>query len=58
MIYWNEKSFNFPETDQGYAGFPVVKENEDQALGLLNGLAGIPLYKLIYSTEPTIIHYD
>jgi lantibiotic modifying enzyme len=39
--FWKTKSFNFTETDQGYAGFYIAKENKDQALGLLNGLAGI-----------------
>ena len=41
--YWLRKSFMFEETDQGYAGFQVAKENENQAFGLLNGLAGIGL---------------
>jgi len=41
ILYWNNHSFEFDETDQGYAGFNVTKENEDKSFGLLTGLAGI-----------------
>ena len=43
ILYWNNRSFEFDETDQGYVGFNVAKENEDKAFGLLVGLAGINL---------------
>lgn len=39
--YWINESFKLKETDQGYAGFNVARENERQAFGILNGLAGI-----------------
>ncbi len=45
-LYWSNRSFEFDETDQGYAGFNMVKENEDKAFGILNGLAGINLIHL------------
>ena len=44
--YWNKAYLEFDETNQGYAGFNVTKENEDNAFGLLNGIAGINLMQL------------
>lgn len=41
VTYWNNCTLEFDETDQGYAGFNVSKENEDKSFGLLTGLAGI-----------------
>ncbi|MGV8090712.1 MAG: hypothetical protein AB2L24_02430 [Mangrovibacterium sp.] len=41
--YWTNESFKLKETEQGYAGFNVVRGNEGEACGLLNGLAGISL---------------
>lgn len=41
--YWRNESFKFKETDQGYAGFNVARENEGETFGLLNGLSGIAL---------------
>lgn len=40
-LYWDSHGFGFTETDQGYAGFYVAKEDEDKAFGLLKGIAGI-----------------
>jgi len=40
-LHWQTSSFKFDETDQGYAGFNVAKENEGKTFGLLSGLAGI-----------------
>lgn len=40
-LYWNTCSYGFSETDQGYAGFHVTKEDENRAFGLLNGMTGI-----------------
>ena len=45
-LYWNSRSFEFDETNQGYAGFNVAKEYEDKAFGILSGLAGINLIQL------------
>lgn len=41
ILYWNNRSFEFDETDQGYAGFFVAHENESKVFGILSGLAGI-----------------
>jgi len=41
--YWKSCCSELPESDQGYSGYHVKKENEDKAFGLLNGLAGIGL---------------
>jgi lantibiotic modifying enzyme len=46
-LYWNARSKEFAETDQGYAGFHVTKEDENMAFGLLNGLAGIGLSEIV-----------
>ena len=51
-LYWNSRSFEFEETNQGFAGFNVAKENEDKAFGLLEGLAGIGL------NEITVLQFD
>lgn len=40
-LYWHTRSFEFFETNQGYAGFYVSKDIEDKAFGLLVGLSGI-----------------
>ncbi len=45
-LFWSNHSFEFDETDQGYAGFNVAKKEEDKAFGILNGLAGIYLIQL------------
>ncbi len=45
-FFWNACGFEFAETDQGFAGFAIAKENEDKAFGILNGLAGINLAQL------------
>ena len=45
-LFWNNRSFEFDKTNQGYAGFSVEKENEDRVYGLLDGLTGINLIKL------------
>ena len=45
-LHWSNRSFEFDETDQGYAGFNVAKEEEDKAFGILDGLAGIYLIQL------------
>lgn len=45
--YWNNRSYGFAETDQGYAGFHVTNDNENMAFGLLNGLAGIALSEIV-----------
>jgi hypothetical protein len=44
--YWKSYYFEVPESDLGYAGFSVKKENEDEAFGLLNGLSGIALKEI------------
>ena len=44
---WKSYCSGVPEHDLGYAGFSVKKENEDEAFGLLNGLAGIGLNEII-----------
>ncbi|MBN1117375.1 MAG: hypothetical protein JXA77_09240 [Bacteroidales bacterium] len=41
--YWQSLGFETPESDQGYAGFNVVKAKEEEAFGILNGLAGLVL---------------
>jgi hypothetical protein len=48
-LYWDSHGFGFTETDQGYAGFYIDKENENKASGLLEGLTGIGLMSLPYS---------
>jgi len=50
MEYWTNQSFSFEEVDKGFAGFAF--EDEDNAFGLLEGLAGIGLY------NNTILQYD
>ena len=47
FLYWNTRGFGFTETEQGYAGFYVDKENENKAFGLLEGLAGIGLIDVL-----------
>ena len=42
--YWINESFKLKETDQGYAGFNVARENEGEVVGILNGLSGVALY--------------
>ncbi len=46
VFYWFAQNFESYETKQGYAGYNVAKEKEDEAFGILNGLAGINLIKL------------
>ncbi|MDP3442622.1 MAG: lanthionine synthetase LanC family protein, partial [Ignavibacteria bacterium] len=45
-LYWNSHDFGLIETDTGYAGFFVTKENANTAFGLLNGIAGINIMLL------------
>lgn len=47
LAYWKSLGVDFPESNQGYAGLYVKKENENKAFGLLNGLAGIGLSEII-----------
>ena len=42
MEYWTNQCFLFEEVDNGFAGYDF--EDEDNAFGLLEGLAGIGLY--------------
>ena len=42
--YWKSFGDKLPESDQGFAGFFVAKEQENKAFGLLMGLAGINFY--------------
>lgn len=44
--YWKSYCFEVPEFDQGYAGFSVKIENENEAFGLLKGLTGIALKEI------------
>jgi hypothetical protein len=48
--YWINESFKREESDQGYAGFHIARENEGQAFGILNGLSGILLFINVNST--------
>ncbi len=41
--YWKNSSYEIPESEQGYAGFFIDKENKDKVYGILNGIAGINL---------------
>lgn len=45
-LFWSNSSFEFDETNQGLAGFNVLKENEVIAFRLLVGLTGINFVKL------------
>jgi hypothetical protein len=45
-LAWISRIFEFEETNQGYAGFMVAKENEKKVFGILNGVAGINLIRL------------
>jgi lantibiotic modifying enzyme len=39
--YWKKAGFDFPESDQGYAGFNIEKKHQNKACGILEGIAGI-----------------
>ena len=39
--YWENVTYELPESDQGYGGFFIEKEKSNMAYGLLNGIAGI-----------------
>ncbi len=43
LIYWSGKSFEFEDTNTGFAGFNISEEKKETAFGLLEGLAGIAL---------------
>ena len=45
-IYWSGKSFEFEDTNTGFAGFNISEEKKETAFGLLEGLAGIALTSL------------
>lgn len=48
--YWHNLTFNMKEVDKGFVGFDLKAENN--AFGLLQGLAGIGLY------NSTILQFD
>ena len=46
--FWKSTGFDYPESDQGYAGFYVDNENEKLAYGVLNGITGIVINNIFY----------
>lgn len=57
-LQWKSFSLNLEESDLGYAGFRVVREDEKKAFGLLEGLAGLGITWMLEKKDRNKKHVD